>query len=184
MKKLILAMVVLGLLAVACETQAKTSAAESSRKVTEAYQAKLEKAVPYPLGDMNDSLERRQLREKLLRFNKPTKVAYVTLLGDTGNVVASFPIRGKVSSVNSMMTASEIWSKNCYTGGCSREPIEAPTDDGSYGTNGDAVFFFTTANVYVEWNGRYILTDAPLEISSSPIVLMSKDAKPSSVGVK
>jgi len=46
--------------------------------------------------------------------------------------------------------------------------IPSPAEDGSYGTNGDAVFFFTTDGAYVEWNGSYMLADQPLKLTTQP----------------
>jgi hypothetical protein len=40
--------------------------------------------------------------------------------------------------------------------------------DGSYGSNGDAIFFFTTDDIYVEWRGDYMLADQPLKMTTQP----------------
>jgi hypothetical protein len=45
--------------------------------------------------------------------------------------------------------------------------------DGSYGTNGNAIFFFTTAGVYVEWNGEYMMADQPLQLATPPELTMT-----------
>jgi hypothetical protein len=39
--------------------------------------------------------------------------------------------------------------------------------DGSYGSNGDAIFFFTTSGEYVEWNGKYVVSEEPLNINTA-----------------
>lgn len=40
----------------------------------------------------------------------------------------------------------------------------------SYGSNGDAVFFFLTDGSYMEWNGTYLLVDRPMKLSVKPMV--------------
>jgi len=46
--------------------------------------------------------------------------------------------------------------------------VDSPQLDGSYGTNGDGIFFFTTEGAYVEWNGEYMVSDFPLKMSTTP----------------
>jgi len=52
--------------------------------------------------------------------------------------------------------------------------VSSPAEDGSYGTNGDAIFFFTTEGVYVEWRGDYMLCDQPLKLSTTPELVYIK----------
>jgi len=50
-----------------------------------------------------------------------------------------------------------------------------PAEDGSYGSNGDAIFFFATDGTYLEWNGRYHLSDKPLKLTQPPMVTMEAE---------
>jgi hypothetical protein len=159
----------------------KPSASARSQAVTEKYQARLETAVPYPLEAMKDSIERRNLRERLLRFNQANKIGYVYLLSSTGSVVAFYTIKGKVSSTQSQMTAADSANFSCRTShGCTPLVREAPGDDGSYGPNEDGVFFFTTEDVMVQWSGPFLYADAPLKVASAPLMILEAGSKPSS----
>lgn len=140
--------------------------------VTADYMSRVIAKRPYPQTKVQDSIERRNLTEKLLRFNDAGKIAYVTLLSDYGTVIATYTIQGKVSSNQSSLTATE----QRYSG----VNIPSPTDDGSYGGNEDGIFFFTTAGVLVQWNGKYLLTDAPQQIVTAPVVTYNISDKPSS----
>ena len=44
--------------------------------------------------------------------------------------------------------------------------LPSPAEDGSYGTNGDAIFGFTPDDVYIEHNMQYMCSTAPLNFSS------------------
>ncbi|GAI84502.1 unnamed protein product [marine sediment metagenome] len=89
-----------------------------------------------------------------------------------GSVITFFPIKGKVSSVNSMLTTTEqIVDGGTVNGGYWAVSIASPDLDGSYGSNGDAIFFFTTEGVYCEWNGKYFLCDRPLKLTTTPILI-------------
>ncbi len=121
-------------------------------------------AVPYPTSLMRDSLERRNLRERLLRFNKPNKIGYLYVMS-FGKFVGYYVVKGKVSSVQSQMTTTkQTWDCGGMDGGCA---VDSIGDDGSFGPNegGDAgIFFFTATGVMVETTLDWVYSDAPLRI--------------------
>jgi len=141
---------------------------------TEINHAKLVKAVPPP--HLETSQERKNLVKRLERFNNENKVSYIYLV-NYGKVMAFYTIKGKVSSVNSLLTTPEqLISIN--VGGANRVSgkIVSPDLDGSYGSNGDAIFFFTTDDTYVEWAGDYMLCDKPLKLTTPPqMVVVSNE---------
>lgn len=131
-----------------------------------------------PLPTMTHSLERDNLIARLNDFNKPDKVSYIYLVS-FGKVMAFYTIKGKVSSVDSFLSDPTQLIDNggqpCHygdgTGGC--YVVESPDTDGSYGTNGSGIFFFTTSGTYVEWNGEYMLADTPLQLATPPELTMT-----------
>jgi len=120
-------------------------------------------AVPYPQAQMRDSLERRNLRERLLRFNKPQKIGYLYLMS-FGKFVGYYVVKGKISSTQSQMTnLVQTWeaSKDQDT------IVPSVGDDGSFGENegGSAgIFFFTAQGVLVETTLDWVYSDAPLNV--------------------
>lgn len=144
---------------------------EKEAKFSEEQQTRLLAAHPQP--KMIYSLERVNLIERLNRFNDPNKVSYIYLLSDTGQIYTFLPIKGKVSSVNSQLSTGEqiVDDPFGYSTDVGGKVVESPQEDGSYGTNGDAIFFFTTENIYVEWNGKYLLLDQPLQLTSQPLLI-------------
>ena len=160
---------------------------QADQKVTQDYYKKLRDATPYPLEEMNFSLERVNLREKLLRFNDPNKIGYVYLLSDMGDIISFFTVKGKVSSTQSQMTTQEQveYYDRCGNSCYDKENVisTAPGDDGSFGENETGIFFFTTEDVYVTWNGRYLYLDAPLQIDEGGVAIeLPEGAAPTSVG--
>jgi len=123
------------------------------------------------------SLERENLIKRTNLWNDRNKVSYIYLV-NYGKVMAFYPLKGKVSSVNSLLTNPERveYKNGNYSGEFAAAVTSSPAEDGSYGTNGDAIFFFTTDGTYVEWCGDYMLCDKQLKLSTPPAIVYTKDA--------
>lgn len=147
-----------------------TTTQKQEQATTEAQQVIHLKSVPPPR--LSASLERMNLVKRLERFNDPSKVSYIYLV-NFGKVMAFYTMKGKVSSVNSLLTTpDQIKSFSHAQGGDHSVVVASPDLDGSYGSNGDAIFFFTTDDTYVEWQGDYMLCDKPLKLSTPPSLIL------------
>lgn len=147
-------------------TETPKSAQSDGQKLTEQAYAQQAGAVPYPVAQLTDSLERRNVRERLLRTNKPNAIGYVYLMSMTGSYIGYYVIKGKVSSTQSQMTADQLMTWVCKDGSCQSGTVNAPGDDGSYGANEDGIFFFTAEGVMVETSMPYVVSDAPLPVNA------------------
>ena len=130
--------------------------------------------------DIDYSLERYNLIKRAYWVNGmrdkaralPAPIAdmpfgYIVLLTESGSVVGKFTVDGKVSSLNSYLTPdSELYE--CVTS-YSCENSWLPDVDGSYGSNDNGIFFFTTDGKYIEWTGTYLYSDIPFTVKD-PIV--------------
>jgi hypothetical protein len=163
MRKIVIAAsalaIVLGLSA--CTGQESNAQTEGQALTEQAFEQQ-SKAVPYPASELRSSLERENLKERLLRTNKPDAVGYVYLM-NFGQIVGYYTIQGKVSSTQSQMTTDQLIVRDCV--GCSeRSVVNAPGDDGSYGLNEEGIFFFTTEGQMVTTSLDYIWSDNPISI--------------------
>ena len=149
------------------ETKKVGATQKFEAELTEANHYKLIQAVPTP--QLETSQERKNLVRRLETFNNENKISYIYLVS-YGKVMTFYTVKGKVSSVNSKLTSGEqiVPGYNGYYSNSNGKVVESPQLDGSYGTNGDAIFFYTTENVYVEWNGNYLLADQPLTLVTPP----------------
>jgi hypothetical protein len=148
--------------------------AKDEQARTEENQRRLNKAQPAP--KMDHSLERENLIKRVERFNNPQKISYIYLI-NYGKVMSFYAIKGKVSSVNSQLTNPKQAMVVKARGRGHVVTIDSPAEDGSYGTNGNAIFFFTQDDVYVEWAGDYMLCDQPLKLSTPPAMTYVKSIK-------
>lgn len=139
----------------------------SEMMATEANQQNLVKSEPIPA--MQQSLERENLRKRYETLNDQNQEFHVYLLS-YGKVVSYYVAQGKVSSVNSKLTQPQQLvpcDRSGGTGGSNEEcVVDSPQLDGSYGSNGDGIFFYTTDGSYVEWNGEYLVSERPLNIQT------------------
>lgn len=152
-----------------CSNKVNTDTAKQELELTEENQKRLFVADPPPKFD--SSQERQNLIRRLNTFNVEDKISYIYLLTDYGQLVRFDTIKGKVSSVNSMLTCTEQPYERTGTHGRAMVTLPSPDFDGSYGSNGDAIFWFNQDSAYCEWNGLYFLTDQPLKLTIKPLIV-------------
>ncbi len=121
---------------------------------------------PTPL--LEDSLERKNVIKRAELFNKSDKISYIYLI-NFGNVVSYYTVKGKVSSLASYLVPEDQlvdWKgRQCSDWSAGECHVrQAPDIDGTYGSNREGIFFFTTEGVYVEWTGDFLMSDQPLKI--------------------
>lgn len=136
--------------------------------------------------DIDYSLERYNLIKRAYWVNGmrdkarslPSPIAdmplgYIVLFTESGSVVGKFTVDGKVTSLNSYLTPDSEYYEIIYEGSYTKENKWLPDVDGSYGSNDNGIFFFTTDGKYIEWTGTYLYSDIPF-IVSNPIVKVGK----------
>lgn len=142
----------------------KPTSAVLEQKQTEQNQTFLNEKQPAPR--ITWSLERDNLirRFKLQNDRAVTFFMYVFIEG-ISEPIGYYQVN-KVSSVNSQLTNTMqlVAQRVQYNGGYEyiNGVLPSPAEDGSYGTNGDAIFGFTPEGIYVETNMKYITSTVPL----------------------
>lgn len=131
--------------------------------------------------DIDYSLERYNLirrtywvngqREKAnalpCEIEKP--LGYIVLFTESGAVVGSFMVDGKVSSLNSFLTPDSEYYEIDIESESYRDNEWLADVDGSYGENDNGIFFFTPDGKYIEWTGTYLYSDIPM-IVDDPVI--------------
>jgi len=158
-----------------CDNGNKTAQQEQAH--IEQNQAQLNQVQPSPT--ITWSLERDNLikRFKLMNDRGTNFFMYVFIEG-VPEPIGYYQVN-KVSSVNSQLTATQqiVFAG---AGAETAQVLESPAEDGSYGTNGDAVFGFTPEDIYVEHNMKYIVSTVPLTFAKAVqrlAVINSDEAK-------
>ncbi len=146
-----------------------TSAVSQDKTIQKQVTENLVEKQPTP-RDIDFSLERYNLikraywvngqREKANAVPCEVKrpIGYIQLWS-YGNVVGTYAVDGKVSSLNSYLTPDSDYYE--YSAGeYSAKNYWLADVDGSYGSNDNGIFFFTPSGHYVEWTGEYIYSDS------------------------
>lgn len=179
-------------LTMACLTgcERDETASEKDIEKTQKVTNELVSNQPTPT-DIDYSLERYNLikraywvngqREKAntlpCEIEKP--LGYIVLFTESGSIIGTFVVDGKVSSLNSYLTPdSEFYEKNTSMKSMDDASTTRAYDlankwladvDGSYGENDKGIFFFTTDGKYIEWTGTYLYSDIPF-IVDDPVL--------------
>lgn len=153
-----------------CDGAMPQSARQTENAAAANNQQTLINAVPIPV--LKTSLERQNLAERAKFLNNTAFVSCIYLY-EYGQVVAFYPVKYKVSSLNSYLLPGDKteWAR-AGTDGIGSATQESPDIDGAYGQNADGIFFFTAdTNEYIEWNGRYLYTSGCSKATSSTILM-------------
>lgn len=139
---------------------------------TEKNQKQLNGVQPAPF--ISWSLERDNLRKRFFLMNDRSVTMYMYIFIEGVGTPIGYYIVNKVSSVNSQLTNPEqVVDGEDIVGhreGNGIISMPSPAEDGSYGTNGDAIFGFTPDGLYMEHNMKYIVATAPLKFKNVPMI--------------
>lgn len=165
MKKLFI--VTITLLALnSCKNIPANNTAILEQAETEKNQSNLLSVQPPP--KISWSLERDNLIKRFKLQNDRSVMFYMYLfIEGVADPIGYYQVN-KVSSVNSQLTNPEqivIAGRDATDVNNSAVILPSPAEDGSYGTNGDAVFGFTPEEIYIEHNMHYVVSTVPLSFT-------------------
>lgn len=159
MKKLV-STLLLAVLFISCEIPNDKRTAVIEQQKTEQNQSNLLQVQPPPV--ISWSLERDNLIKRFKLQNDRSIMFYMYVFIEGISEPIGYYQVNKVSSVNSQLTNTEQIVKNSGYESGNYSVLPSPAEDGSYGTNGDAVFGFTPEEIYIEHNMKYIVSSVPL----------------------
>ena len=123
----------------------------------------------------NENAEIDNIKKRLELTSNPGAVGFVLLLNEMGKPVMYTSVKGKITSGGKRLTAPQ--QMECLSvagGGCSTQVIDAPSDEGTYGSSNPYIFFWTVDGQYIQWSGKYLYSDKPFRIEDPTIVILTK----------
>lgn len=114
-----------------------------------------------------ENAEIDNIKKRLELTSQPGLLGYIVLLNGVGQPVYYGTIKGKVTSGSKRLTPPD----RTYDAGQSRGIRQAPSDEGTYGSSGEYIFFWTTSGQYMQWNDKYLYSDKPIRLTVQPLVV-------------
>lgn len=114
-----------------------------------------------------DNAEVDNIKNRLKLTSQPGLLGFVVLLNESGQPVYYASVKGKITSGSKRLTRTE-WLDDF---GASNAITPAPSDEGTYGSSGEYIFFWTTNGQYMQWNGKYLYSDKPIRLTVQPLVV-------------
>lgn len=111
-----------------------------------------------------------------LLMGKPGLQFYVVFFNDVGQPIEYFVTQGKCTSSNKRL--QNVWHfEHGQTGRNNDGPlygdfvVPSADLDGTHGHSDTYVYCKTADGKYKQWNGRYYISDAPIELTIKPLVI-------------
>lgn len=122
----------------------------------------------------DENAEIDNIKRRLQLTSNPGQIGFILLLNEMGKPVMYTSVKGKITSGGKRLTApQEMKCLDVAGGGCSVQTVDAPSDEGTYGSSNPYVFFWTTEGQYIQWSGKYLYSDKPFRIEDPTIVILS-----------
>lgn len=116
-----------------------------------------------------ENAEIDNIKARLTLTANPGLLGFIVLLNETGQPVMYSGVKGKVTSGGKRLTEPDRFGS--WSAGENNVVRQAPSDEGTYGNSGEYVFFWTPAGQYIQWNGKYLYSDKPFRLTTTPLVL-------------
>ena len=147
------------------DTRPANTSAKDEQAHTELNQQRLNQTQPPP--NVTWSMERDNLiKLKKLQNDRTVNFYMYLFIEGIADPIGYYQVN-KVSSVNSQLTNTEQIVSAQGGGGWQPVVLASPSEDGSYGTNGDAVFGFTPEDIYIQTNCHYVCSSVPLTFNKT-----------------
>lgn len=136
---------------------------------------KAERAADAIHFDENAEIDNISRRLKLT--SDPGLLGYIVLFNGAGSPIRYTTVKGKVTSGSKRLTRPwayrDVWDpdKSDPTSNSHYALVEAPGDEGTYGSSNPYIYFWTQSGQYVQWSGDYLYSDQPIRLSVEPIVV-------------
>lgn len=122
----------------------------------------------------SENAEIENIKRRLELTSNPGQIGFILLLNEMGQPIMYASVKGKVTSGAKRLTAPvQPWEvdKGEFGG---TELNASPSDEGTWGSSGEYIFFWTVDGQYIQWNGKYMYSDKPFRTSIQPLVLNVK----------
>jgi len=111
------------------------------------------------------------IKKRLELTSDPALLGFVMLLNETGQPVAYYGVKGKITSSGKRLTPKQKLVRGDRGEWGGDFVFNAPSDEGTHGSSDPYIYFWTSGGQYIQWNGKYLYSDKPFRLSVKPLVI-------------
>ena len=166
MKKILTMCAVAAFTLTGCYEQPAQNKTEQAKKAADAANS-----ITFSENSEIDNIKRR-----LVLTSNPGQIGFILLMNEMGQPVLYTSVKGKITSGSKRLTTPDRASSS-WGGGQNTVVRAAPSDEGTWGSSGEYIFFWTMNDEYVQWNGKYMYSDKPFRLTAEPIAVIMTEKK-------
>ena len=151
------------------------SACQSSAKATTVKHTQSQKAAAAAESiSFTENAEINNIKSRLELTSDPGLTGFVLLMNEAGQPIMYTGIKGKITSSGKRLTRPQSLIKGDRGSGYGHFVMNSASDEGTWGGSSPYIFFWTTGDQYIQWNGKYLYSDQPFRVSIEPLVVASE----------
>lgn len=139
---------------------------QSARQTQQAKAAEAANSIKF-----TENAEIENIKKRLELTSNPGLTGFILLLNQAGQPIKYTSVKGKITSGGKRLTSPSQVIHDSYTTNGAAVVMPAPSDEGTMGSSGDYIFFWTTNGEYIQWNGDYLYSDKPFRLKVEPLVV-------------
>lgn len=123
----------------------------------------------------DENAEIDNIKRRLELTADPGKFGFIVLLNQAGQPILYEGVKGKVTSGGKRLTTPD--RVTYHTGEHNTFLVRAaPSDEGTWGSSGEYIYYWNTDGVYRQWAGVYLYSDQPIRLRVEPLVITTTSA--------
>jgi hypothetical protein len=116
-----------------------------------------------------ENAEIENIKWRLQLTSSPGKLGFIVLFNQAGQPILYEGVHGKVTSGSKRLTPPvQLWPT---PGGGIAGLGPAPSDEGTWGSSAEYIFYKNTEGVYRQWSGMYLYSDQPIRLRVEPVIV-------------
>jgi hypothetical protein len=117
-----------------------------------------------------ENAEIDNIKKRLILTSNPGQIGFIILLNQAGQPIYYTSVLGKVTSGSKRLTEPDRASAQ-WGGGTNTIVRASPSDEGTWGSSAEYIFFWNTDGQYIQWNGGYLYSDKPFRLKIEPLAV-------------
>ncbi|GJD31465.1 hypothetical protein PMNALOAF_2724 [Methylobacterium adhaesivum] len=120
-----------------------------------------------------ENAEIDNIKRRIEQTSRPGAMGFVILLNQSGQPVMYEGVKGKITSGSKRLTDPTSIVRKVQPGNAADTYLAtpAPSDEGTFGSSGEYVFYWNQNDEYRQWNGSYLYSDKPFRLRVEPLVV-------------